>query len=167
MVTVLPRHRTLAVIHRSAWAGVRRTWSLVVSVASSVGSPRSSLAPTCVPPLRSGRRSPDMVTCLSERLVPRSLTARPSLLPAYHHSAWAGVRRTWSLVFLSGSSLAPACVPPLRLGRRSPDMVTRLSERLVPRSLTARPSLLPAYHHSAWRALGVVGWGLVAAQQAF
>jgi hypothetical protein len=55
--------------------------ALPVLVASSVGSTRSSLAPTWVEPLRSGRRSPDMALPV---LVASSVgSTRSSLAPTF------------------------------------------------------------------------------------
>gem|GEM_PF-6086668 len=85
------RPSLLPLLHRSARAGVRRIRLQVHQVASSVGSPRSSLAPTSASPLRSGRRTPDKASSPSGRLlrrlpplVPRSyLCITAPLGPAY------------------------------------------------------------------------------------
>jgi len=55
------RPSLLAVSHHSVRGDVRRTWLQTSRVGSSLASARSSLAPSCVSPLRSGRRSSHMV----------------------------------------------------------------------------------------------------------
>jgi len=104
------RPSLLALLLCSAPGDVRRTWPLVTLVASSVGSPRSSLATGSVAPLRSGRRSPDMVPRHFGRLlrrlpplVPRSwLCCSAPLRPAF---AGHGPSSFWS---------PPPSAPPAR-----------------------------------------------------
>ena len=128
------------VILRSAWADVRRTWFRAMLVASSVGSARSSLAPTWsfTAPL-----GPTFVGHGFDQLVASSLgSARSSLAPTCGFSAPLGptfVGHGFSTQLVASSlgsarsSLAPTCVSPLRLGRRSSDMATADVGRLVPR----------------------------------
>ena len=112
--------------HRSARADVRRTWHHV-GWRGSVPTPlpaRPSLL-RAYPPLRSGRRSSDMLSGCPQRLRPYATTR---------------------------SSLAPACIPPLRSGRRSSDSLrgpSTHSARTAAGGLPAlSPSRLGVYHHS-------------------